>query len=312
MELKQLQSFVAVVDCQSFTKAAEALYISQPTISTHIRMLEEEFAVRLILRTTKSIEVTPRGRELYECARSILTLRENLVRRWSEEDVKIIQLGTSTIPSAYILPEILPAYRKLQPDIRFNIHQSDSQGVLDGLYNGTFEAGLLGTHSSDPLVESVPFYRDTMVLITPVTEYFLQLKERGSITLEEIVRQPILLRERGSGSKKFVDTFLEAAGIQESDLQITARLNDQESIKSLVAGGLGVSIISAKAAQNFQNDGKILSFTLPGPQSVRCLYLAYRKDDFLRERTRRFLDFVRDYYAPSNHREHPGQTAADL
>lgn len=296
MELKQLQSFVAVVDCQSFTKAAEALYISQPTISTHIRMLEEEFGVRLILRTTKSIEVTPRGRELYECARSILTLRENLVRRWSEEDVKIIQLGTSTIPSAYILPEILPAYRALQPDIRFNIHQSDSQGVLDGLYNGTFEAGLLGTHSSDPLVESVPFYRDTMVLITPVTEYFLQLKERGSITLEEIVSQPILLRERGSGSKKCVDAYLETAGIQESDLQITARLNDQESIKSLVAGGLGVSIISAKAAENFQKDGKLLCFTLPGPQAERCLYLAYRKDDFLREHTRQFLDFVRRYY----------------
>ena len=309
MELKQLQSFVAVVDCQSFTKAAETLYISQPTISTHIRMLEEEFAVRLILRTTKSIEVTPRGRELYECARSILTLRENLVRRWSEEDVKIIQLGTSTIPSAYILPEILPAYRKLQPDIRFNIHQSDSQGVLEGLYNGTFEAGLLGTHSSDPLVESIPFYQDSMVLITPVTEYFLQLKERGSITLEEIVRQPILLRERGSGSKKCVDAYLEAAGIQESDLQITARLNDQESIKSLVAGGLGVSIISAKAAQNFQKDGKVLSFTLPGPQADRCLYLAYRKDDFLRDHTKRFLDFVRDYYTPQDRREHSGQAA---
>ena len=299
MELKQLQSFVAVVDFQSFTKAAEALYISQPTISAHIRMLEEEFSLRLILRTTQSIQVTPRGRELYDCARSILALRDGLVRRWSQEDGKVIQLATSTIPSAYILPEILPAFRQVQPDIRFHIHQSDSQGVLEGLSNGTFEAGLLGAPSPDPLVESLPFYRDTMVLITPVTDFFLRLRDRGPISLEEIVRQPILLRERGSGSKKCVDAYLEAAGIQESDLQVTARLNDQESIKSLVAGGLGVSIISAKAAQNFLESGKLLSFTLPGPQAERYLYLAYRKDDYLREHTRRFLDFVRNFYAPS-------------
>ena len=112
MEFKQLQSFVAVVHYDSFTKAAEKLYLSQPTISTHIRLLEEELHTQLIIRSTKSIEVTPKGRELYECACNILKQRDNLITNWEEEDRKIIYVGTSTIPSAYILPEVLPKFRE--------------------------------------------------------------------------------------------------------------------------------------------------------------------------------------------------------
>ena len=115
MELKQLQSFCAVVQYRSFTKAAEKLYLSQPTVSTHIRQLEEEFGSRLIVRTTKSIEVTPRGQELYACACGIVHLRDDLLRSWSDEDEKIIRIGASTIPSAYILPQICLLYTSPSP-----------------------------------------------------------------------------------------------------------------------------------------------------------------------------------------------------
>ena len=115
MDFKQLKSLVEVVECRSFTKAAERLYISQPTVSAHIRQLEEELQSRLVIRTTKSIEITPRGLEAYDCARSILELRENLFRRWADDGEQMIQLGASTIPSAYILPEILPAYGREHP-----------------------------------------------------------------------------------------------------------------------------------------------------------------------------------------------------
>lgn len=111
MEFKQLQSFVAVVDYGSFTKASEKLFISQPTISTHIRMLEDEFQSCLLVRTTKSIELTPRGQEFYECAVSILSLKNHLIESWTNESRNVIHMGTSTIPSTYLLPELLPAYK---------------------------------------------------------------------------------------------------------------------------------------------------------------------------------------------------------
>ena len=85
-------------------------------------------------------------------------------------------------------------------------------------------------------------------------------------------------------------------GVEESDLQVTARLNDQESIKNLVAGGMGVSIISAKAAQDFARAGRLLTFTLPGGGAERSLYLVYRPGDYLDEQARHFIRFVETYY----------------
>ena len=144
MEFKQLQSFIAVAKYNSFTKAAERLYISQPTISAHIRALEEELRTRLILRTTKSIELTCNGQELYDYAVNIMELRDRMIKHCSEVEKKIIHLGASTIPSAYILPEVLPVYGKDHPEVYFIIHQSDSQTVADGLLDGVFDIGLMG------------------------------------------------------------------------------------------------------------------------------------------------------------------------
>lgn len=296
MEFKQLQSFAAVVKHQSFTKAAERLYLSQPTVSTHIRMLEEELHATLIVRTTKSIEVTPRGKELYECAVTILGLRDNLIQCWSNAENKVIQLGVSTIPSAYLLPEILPEYGKEHPEIYFTIHQSDSQGIVDGLHNGSFDIGMIGMNCEDESLTCIPFYQDRMVLITPVNEYFQVLKRQEAVPIQQLLREPMILREQGSGSKKSAERFLDSVHIREEDLRVTARINDQESIKNLVAGGLGVSIISERAAHNYVEAKRLLMFELPGDDSGRSFYLAFRKNYILKEYVWEFLKYVRWRY----------------
>ena len=296
MELKQLQSFCAVVKYKSFTKAAEKLYLSQPTVSTHVRQLEEEFQTSLIVRTTKSVEVTPRGQELYECACNIVNLRDNLMRSWSDEDEKMIRIGASTIPSAYMLPQILPAFRAIRPASQFHVFQSDSQGIVDGLLCGAFDVGLIGADMHEDTLELTPFYSDQMVLITPVNEHFLQFSENGGITLEEICREPMLLREKGSGSKKCISSYFERVGVDENDLIITARLNDQESIKNLVAGGLGISIISEKAAEDAVKAGRLLTFPLPEAGARRYLYVACRRGAPMSGQTQQFVSFVKNFY----------------
>lgn len=296
MELKQLQSFCAVVKYKSFTKAAEKLYLSQPTVSTHVRQLEEEFQTSLIVRTTKSVEVTPRGQELYECACNIVNLRDNLMRSWSDEDEKMIRIGASTIPSAYMLPQILPAFRTIRPASQFHVFQSDSQGIVDGLLCGAFDVGLIGADMHEDTLEFTPFFADQMVLITPVNEHFLQFSENGGITLEEICREPMLLREKGSGSKKCISSYFERVGVDENDLIITARLNDQESIKNLVAGGLGISIISEKAAEDAVKAGRLLTFPLPEAGARRYLYVACRRGAPMSGQTQQFVSFVKNFY----------------
>lgn len=292
MEFKQLQSFVTVVQQKSFTKAAAQLYISQPTISTHIYQLEEELHTKLILRTTKNISITPKGRELYGYAMNILELKQRMLETCSVESKRIIHLGASTIPSAYILPQLLPEFGKEHEDIYFVMNQSDSQGVIDGLKDGLFNLGFIGMVCEDEEIVCQPFCQDRLVLITPVNKHFLSLQAHGGVRVMELLKEPLILREKGSGSEKMAEQFLASSGLQEEKLNVVARVNDQEAIKNLVAGGLGVSLISERAAQNFLLEKRILSFTLPEYLAVRQMYIIYRKDYLLPSYVQEFLHFI--------------------
>lgn len=295
MEFKHLQSFVAVVKYGSFTKAAESLFISQPTISAHINALEEELHKILINRTTKSIEITPKGREVYEYALNILDLGDRMLNVCNEEERRTIHLGTSTIPSAYILPDILPEFTKTYADTYFIVHQSDSQNIIDGLLDGIFDVGFIGMQDEKLICE--PFWQDRMVLITPVTETFQAMKKKPEVPLADLLNEPIILREEGSGSNKSVNHFLEMIGKTEKQLQVVACINDQESIKNLVAEGLGISIISEKAARNFVREKRLLQFELPA-YNGRDLYLAYRKNYLLKPQINDFVNFIHQKYKP--------------
>ena len=292
MDFKQLQSFVTVVQEESFTQAAGKLFVSQSTVSTHIHQLESELNTKLILRTTKSLQITPKGRELYEYALNILELKERMIQACSIESQRIIHLGASTIPSAYILPQLLADFGKRHPDIYFIIHQSDSQGIINGLKDGLFNLGFIGMSCEDSDFCCQPFCRDRMVVITPVNEHFLQYKQQKENVLPELLREPLILREKGSGSKKMADNFLAHSGISEDELQIIARVNDQETIKNLVASGMGISIISEKAAHNFLQEKRLLAFELPQAFSERSLYLIYRKNYLLPSYVKEFLNFI--------------------
>lgn len=297
MEFRQLESFCAVVRYQSFTKAAEKLYISQPTISTHIRMLEQEFNSRLIIRTTKNIEITPHGKELFACAQKIFTLKNDLIQKWSEENKKIIRIGASTIPADYILPEVLPLFCQKYPDIQLHIHQNDSGNILQSILSGKFTIGMVGMKSFEKELDFVPFFHDEIVMITPKQEKFLHFAQKAfnqDDLISLLKKETIILREQGSGSKKRLESYFEQINLSEKSLNIIARLNDQESIKKLVASGLGISFISAKAITDADN---LLTIKLPENNLTRSLYFAYHKDYILKEHILSFIKFVQNFYA---------------
>lgn len=295
MELKQLESFVAVVVYKSFTEAAKQLYISQPTISTHIQALEKELESKLIVRTTKSIELTKRGIELYDCAVKMLDLRDGLLEKWRSWDEKLIRLGVSTIPSAYILPEFLPKFCKEYPETFFRSIQSDSKGVIEGVLDGRMDVGLVGMECEEEQLTCIPFYEDELVVITPVTEHFLAL-QKNKFPLAELFKEPIILREKGSGTKKAADLFLEKQGISKDSLKVAAYMNDPEAIKNSVAAGLGISIVSKKAAENMIREKRLLSFEFSRYTSGRKFYIIYRKDDVLKPFISTFINYIQDYY----------------
>ncbi len=295
MELKQLESFVAVVVYKSFTEAAKQLYISQPTISTHIQSLEKELESKLIIRTTKSIELTPRGVELYDCAVKMLDLRDSLLEKWKSSDEKIIRLGVSTIPSAYILPEFLPEFCKEHPNIFFYSTQSDSKGIIEGVMEDRLDIGLVGMECEDERMACIPFYEDELIIITPVTKHFQEIKKMDE-PMAELFKESMILREKGSGTKKAADLFLEKEGISKESLQVVAYMNDPEAIKNSVAAGLGISIVSKKAAENMIREKRLLSFELSRYTSGRKFYIIYKKDYVLKPFISTFINYIQKYY----------------
>ena len=296
MDFKQLQSYVSVIKYKSFTTAAEKLDISQPTISTHIRILEEELNTRLITRTAKSFEITPRGWELFECAQNILKLRDDMVNRWHGKEATVIRLGVSTIPSAYILPEVLPGFEKQHGDVSFMVSQDDSQGIIDAVHKGSYDLGLVGMKTENDALVFQQFFQDHMVLITPVNERFLQMKKQTPVPIKELLAEPMILREQGSGSRKSMEHFLNKVGVSVDQLPVTARMNDQESIKNLVAGGLGISIISEKAVQSEMDSKNLLKFALPVELSGRKFYMVHQKEYILKDSVKEFQEYLLGFY----------------
>ena len=296
MDFKQLQSYITAVKYKSFTTAAEKLGISQPTISTHIRILEAELDARLLSRNAKSFEVTQKGWEVYESAQDILRVWEDMLNRWGDEESRVIRLGVSTIPSSYILPEVLPDFKKRYETVCFEISQEDSRAIIDAVHSGSYDIGLVGMKTEDDTLEFQPFYHDRMVLITPVTERYLAMQKQEEVPLKELFAEPMILRERGSGSRRSAERFMQEMGISEEQLSVTARMNDQESIKNLVAGGLGLSIISEKAVEDSLNANRLLKFVLPGEPADRQFYVIHQKGRLLKEYAKEFRDYLLNYY----------------
>ena len=297
MEFKQLEAFVAVVNYGSFSEAARKLYLTQPTISAHIRSLEEELHARLIIRTTKKLTITTKGYQLYDSAFRILDIRNNLLENFTGSRKQIIDLAASTIPSSYLLPELLAGFGRMYPDVYFHSWQTDSSGAINRVLDGTVDLALTGQNTGDDSCIFIPFCQDNMVIATPVNDHYLNLKQKEqSVVFQDFIKDPVIIREKGSGTKKEMDIFLENAGIEPSSLNVVARMNDLESIKKSIVNGLGFSILSARSVVDLQKTKQILLFPLEESAHKRSFYIVCSKNRILKAHVRQFIQYVKNYY----------------
>lgn len=297
MELKQLEGFVKVVELESFSKAAQALYLTQPTISVHILSLENELNTKLLERTTKTVKTTKAGEKLYEYAKSMIEIREDILEEFYQERPvgESIQVAGSTIPSQHILPEVIPEFRKKHSNILFSINQGDSEYVIEEILKHKIDVGFVGMKKEDSRLYYIPFYEDSLVVITPNTDKFQKMRDRDC-SLEELMREPIILRENGSGTKKGSEKFLIAKNINVRKLNVVGHMNDQEIIKRSVSNGMGISIISKKSAMDYEKEGKVLLFEPQEGIITRRIYIVFDKRKKLSRAEKGFIEFCADFY----------------
>ena len=296
MEFKQLQSFAAVAECRSFTRAAERLFVSQPTVSMHIRDLEQELRTKLVVRSTHAVELTESGRTLYDYASRLLSLREAALRRLRKDDDEVC-IGASTVPASSLLPELLTGFRKECPQVRAVLVQTDSGAVLEGVSRGTMDVGFTGARSDDSELLFTPLCRDRLVLVTANAEPFRGWKSRG-ILPEELKKTPFLTREAGSGSQGAAERLLEQLGLGAGRRLSAGQVSDPEAMKNLVAAGIGVAVMSDRSVARETEEGRLLAFDLPAEGAERQLYLVQRNDGVLKTGATRFIEYVKERMSP--------------
>ena len=279
MDIKELEAFVYVVENCSFSRAAELLHLTQPTISSHVSALERKLNIKLIVRTTKETYPSDAGKLLYKYAKEILQVRENAaiaLRNFSQEMKGTISIAASTVPSQYYLPHLLQDFRARYPDITFNIQMEDSPKVVELVATRSVEIGFCGT----------------MVLIAPNTEKY-QAFAGKPFPIKQLKEETFISREKGSGTYQAGKELLNELGIDIAQLRTAVEIRSTESVKQMVSEGLGVGLIAQSAAQDYVQFGKLLAFPFPDSRFRRQLYIVKHKNSILSPIAQVFYDYAR-------------------
>lgn len=299
MNLKQLEAFVCVAEMKNFSLAAKKLYLTQPTVSSHIHSLEKELGARLLIRTTKDVALSSEGELLYDNARKMLQLEKNILRDFSRKDVPGVQkitVGASTVPGQYLLPQILSLFSRTYPGNQLELMEADSMEVVRMVLEGKVEIGFTGTRLEDPTCVFEPFYYDRLVVITPNIEAYRKYKETG-FPMERFYEEKWIVREDGSGTRKEADRYLREKGYDTRRMNVVATISNQETIKKSVGAAMGIAIISSAAVEDYVARGSLLRFPLAEGDVYRKLYMVWSKNHKPGKAARLFIQFVRELYA---------------
>ena len=274
MEFRQLEAFVATAELKSFSQAAKYLYLSQSTVSSHIQNLEDDLGKKLLLRTTKSITLTSEGEAFLAYARKIVETKDQAILSLQQTTKKLIHLGASSIPSTYLLPQIISDFRQRYPEVHFSIWQGGSDEIGELLQNGSVDIAFTGKEVSSPMCESIKVCSDQLMLVTPATDEYRRLKESNA-KISDILKHPMILRANGSGTQFIASKLLESLGIKKTELNVVVQTNDLESIKHMIVGGVGISICSRFSIQNLLGSDQIITYPLESSKtryfSLHCM-----------------------------------------
>ena len=299
MNLKQLEAFVQVAEGGSFSKAAKELFLTQPTISSHISSLERELNARLFVRNTKEVSLSEDGIKLYKYAKQMLDLQREIEVTFGmdeEGESHAVTIAASTIPAQYLLPEVLTRFSERYPQEQIRIQETDSSKVVMQIVDHRVDLGFTGTVLEKKHCKYIPFYKDELVIITPNTPKYQELAQGNKEDISWIKKEHVIMREEGSGTRKEAELQLKGAGVKFAGLDIIASIENQETIKKSVRQGMGISVLSKLATADEVANGEILAFPIPNSDEGRDINLVYNKNYQMTRSAERFIKVVKEVY----------------
>jgi DNA-binding transcriptional LysR family regulator len=273
MDTRQLAAFCAVVERRSFSQAAEQLGVTQPAVSLQIRSLEKRLGTQLLDRSGRRVEPTESGNRLYRSAQRLLAMEEQLLADLGDEAegelAGRVEIGASTGPGGTVLPVVLGEFQQLHPGVHVALAVSDTQHVVEQVARREVELGVVGASRRHRGVVFEPFFRDQVVLAVPRGHRFAG----KTVSLEQLKGEPLVLMQEGAGVRQVIEEELRAAGMRLRDLDVRLELGLQESARSAVIAGFGVTFISRSAIEADLAAGTVATARVEGLEPSREISL---------------------------------------
>jgi len=289
MDFDQLVTFLEVAKLGSFSRAGQKVFRSQSAVSAQIRQLEQEYGDKLLDRSGKVVRLTPAGRVLFGYAERMQKLREESLLAVADQGTTArgtLIIGANEATCLYVLPKVFAEYCRLYPEVQISIYRNFSYKIIEKLENGSIDVGIVTLPVKSPSLKTHSIFRDQLMLMVAPDN---PLAGKKSVTVEDIAKQPLLFPKIGY-TRQLMDKLFRAYGAQ---LQIRMELPSVGMIKSFVAAGLGVSLISAGFARDQVLAGEVVLIPLHGVELWREVGLAYRRDRTHTRPTTTFIATVR-------------------
>jgi DNA-binding transcriptional LysR family regulator len=292
MDTRQLQAFCAVVEKKSFSHAAEQLGVTQPAVSLQVRALEDRVGQTLLDRSGRRVEPTEAGKRLYRSAQRMLALEEQLLEEVAADDGHIggtLTIGASTGPGAHLVPLLLCEFQAQHSDLHVALSIWDTQTVIDKVADRQLELGVVGALRRHRSLDFEPLVRDEIVLAVPPGH----AAAGGEITVDELRDETLIVMQEGAGVRQVVEEELRRAGLRLRGVEPKLELGLQESVKSAVAGGYGVSFISRTAVEGELAAGRLAAAQVEGVEPARQIYIVRARGRMSTRAAEAFLDFAK-------------------
>jgi DNA-binding transcriptional LysR family regulator len=295
MEDHRLRAFCLVVEMKSFSRAAEAAFITQSAMSHLIKNLEDEKGVKLLNRSGKTVTPTPAGRLFYDHAKRILDqyrIMENSIYTLINTVKGPLYIGASTTVASYLLPQVFYSFSKNYPDVQIDLTVSSTEKIISHLYEGRIELGIVEGNIKNSSIFSHEVAEDEIVIIASEDN---PLTKKKSLKPHDLTSQPFIMPEVGSGTREFIDDFFQTTNITTKDIKISMTLGNPELIVQMVQSGIGISFVSKWSVFKAMKDGSIKLLHISDKKLKRKFYLVSLESEPSTLVIKTFREFIKGY-----------------
>jgi len=294
IDFRHLETFWKVAHLRSFTKAAEDLCLTQPTVSGHILSLEQSLSLRLFDRTGREVRLTKAGEVFQRYALKILSFRKDALNALSEFSQGIrgeLSLGASTIPGEYLLPKLMGDFKKKHPNFAISLKIADTKEIVQYVLQGSVEFGMIGARLTHDLLHFDLFGEDKIIIIGPPDS---RRSQRQEMSFDQTLKEPWVIREEGSGTQMAVEKILRKKGKSLKQFNVVMEMGSTSSVKEGVKAGLGLAFISQIAVEEELKAGLLSRIDVEGIEPIsRQIYIVSRRGTTLSPIGLEFLRFLK-------------------